>query len=116
MHQTEAEVCAEGYQQSGDSGRCELNSEARVSLVYLLGRQLQADRAAHVLPPLAGWCHDEDVMVGVWGREGLSGAASKYSVLLHRVRKDIEAAGLDPWCLEKRRGATRLQVKTVVLG
>jgi hypothetical protein len=84
--------------------------------VYLLGRQLQADRAAHVLPPLAGWCHDEDVMVGVWGREGLSGAASKYSVLLHRVRKDIEAAGLDPWCLEKRRGATRLQVKTVVLG
>ncbi len=99
----------------GPDGRCEWRSESRVALLYVLARQLAADRAERTLPPLAGWCHDEDVMVGVWGREGLSGAASKYSVLLHRVRKDIESAGLDPWCLEKRRGATRLQVKQVVL-
>lgn len=99
----------------GPEGRFEWHSESRVALLYVLARQLASDRAAHTLPPLAGWCHDEDVMVGVWGREGLSGAASKYSVLLHRVRKDIESAGLDPWCLEKRRGATRLQVKQVVL-
>jgi hypothetical protein len=99
----------------GADGRCEWSSESRVALLFVLARQLQADREERTLPPLAGWCHDEDVMVGVWGREGLSGAASKYSVLLHRVRKDIEQAGLDPWCVEKRRGATRLQVKQVVL-
>jgi hypothetical protein len=99
----------------GPDGKVEWSSESRVALLYILARQLGSDREERVLPPLAGWCHDEDVMVGVWGREGLSGAASKYSVLLHRVRKDIEQAGLDPWCVEKRRGATRLQVKSVVL-
>ena len=92
-----------------------LRSEQRVALLYVLAKQLQADREERVLPPLAGWCHDEDVLVGVWGRQGLKGAASKYSVLLHRVRKELETAGLDPWCVEKRRGATRLQVAEVEL-
>ncbi len=94
---------------------CRIRSEQRVSLLYLLARQLDGDRKTRVVPPLAGWCHDEDLMVGVWGRQGLNGAASRYSVLLHRVRKDLEGAGLDPWCLEKRRGATRLQVQDVQL-
>jgi len=92
-----------------------LRSEQRVALLYVLGKQLLADRGERVLPPMAGWCHDEDVLVGVWGRQGLKGAASKYSVLLHRVRKELEAAGFDPWCIEKRRGATRLQVASVEL-
>lgn len=94
---------------------CTIRSEQRVALLYLLAKQLRDDRALRVLPPLAGWCHDEDLMVGVWGRQGLKGAASKYSVLLHRVRKDIETADLDPTCIEKRRGATRLHVGKVVL-
>jgi hypothetical protein len=94
---------------------CRLDAEQRVALVYLLARQLEADRSARVVPALAGWCHDEDLIVGVWGREALTGAASRYSVLLHRVRRDIEAAELDPWCLEKRRGATRLQVRGVAI-
>lgn len=97
----------------GPPGRCVVQAEARVVLLYLLARQLQADREQRVLPPMAGWCHDEDLMIGVWGREALSGAASRYSVLLHRVRKDLEAEGFDPWCLEKRRGGTRLQVREV---
>ncbi len=99
----------------GSGRECRMESEQRVSLLYLLARQLEADRAARVVPALAGWCHDEDLIVGVWGREALTGAASRYSVLLHRVRKDIEAAELDPWCLEKRRGATRLQVRDIRL-
>jgi len=94
---------------------CSIRSEQRVALLYLLAKQLRDDRALRVLPPLAGWCHDEDLMVGVWGRQGLKGAASKYSVLLHRVRKDVDSAGLDPTCIEKRRGATRLRVGKVVL-
>lgn len=93
--------------------RCAVSSEPRVALLYLLARQLQADRAAGALRALAGWCHDEDLMLGIWGREGLTGAPSRYSVLLHRVRKDLEQAGLDPLCIEKRRGATRLHVDTV---
>ena len=93
--------------------RCQIVAEQRVTLIYQLARRLQADRGERLLPELAGWCHDEDLIMGVWGREALRGAASRYSVLLHRVRKDLEAALLDPWCLEKRRGATRLQVADV---
>ena len=95
--------------------RCEIRSEPRVALLYQLARQVQADREGGALRALAGWCHDEDLMIGIWGREGLTGAASRYSVLLHRVRKDLEACGFDPLCLEKRRGATRLQVETIRL-
>ena len=100
----------------GPPGRCTIHAAARVSLLSLLARQLVTDRDQKVPPPLAGWCHDEDVMVGVWGRDGLTGAASRYSVLLHRVRKDLELAGFDPWCLEKRRGGTRLVVKELHVG
>lgn len=92
---------------------CRWDTESRVALLWRLARQLRDDRAARVVPALAGWCHDDDLMVAVWGKEGLTGAASRFSVLLHRVRKDLEGAGLDPWCLEKRRGATRLVVDRV---
>jgi hypothetical protein len=89
---------------------CQWDAEARVMLLFQLARQLREDRAARVVPAMAGWSHDEDLMVGVWGREALTGAASRFSVLLHRVRKDLELAGLDPWCVEKRRGATRMVI------
>ncbi len=89
---------------------CRWDTESRVVLLWQLAKQLREDRAARVVPAMAGWCHDEDLMVGVWGREATSAPASRFSVLLHRVRKDLEGAGLDPWCLEKRRGATRLVV------
>ena len=93
--------------------RCEVRSDPRVALLYQLAKQVETDRAAGLLHALAGWCHDEDLMIGIWGREGLTGASSRYSVLLHRVRKDLETAGFDPLCIEKRRGATRLHVDTV---
>ena len=98
-----------------DGRQVTLQSEQRVALLYVLAKQLKADRDERVLPPLAGWCHDEDVLVGVWGRQGLKGAASKYSVLLHRVRKELETAGFDPWCIEKLRGATRLQLASIAI-
>lgn len=89
---------------------CRWDTESRVVLLWQLAKQLREDRAARVVPAMAGWCHDEDLMVGVWGREATSAPPSRFSVLLHRVRKDLEGAGLDPWCIEKRRGATRLVV------
>lgn len=95
------------------SRECRWDTDQRVALLWRLAKQLREDRAARTLPALAGWCHDEDLLVAVWGREALTGAASRFSVLLHRVRKDLEQAGLDPWCVEKRRGATRLVVDEV---
>ncbi len=89
---------------------CRIDADQRVVLLWMLATRRRDDRAARVVPALAGWCHDEDLMVGIWGREVLHGAPSRYSVLLHRVRKDLESAGFDPWCLEKRRGATRLLI------
>ena len=35
--------------------------------------------------------------------------------LVDVVRKELESCGLDPWCVEKRRGGTRLQVASVEL-
>lgn len=95
---------------------CTVDAEHRVALLWLLGRRLRDDRAARVVPALAGWCHDEELLVGIWGRDAWEGAASRWSVLLHRVRRDLEGAGLDPLCVEKRRGATRLVVDEVELG
>lgn len=89
----------------------QVTSENRAVLLYLLARQLCADRASGA-DERAGWCDDQDVVVGVWGRSAADQAASALNVLVHRTRKEIEEAGFDPWCIEKRRGATRVRVDT----
>jgi len=93
-----------------------LKSENRATLLYVLARKLQQDREAGVSVTEAGWHHDEDVLVAVWGRAGLRQAGSNYSVLLHRVRKELEDAGFDPWFIEKKRGAVRLRLSRIELG
>ncbi|MCB9676689.1 MAG: FHA domain-containing protein [Alphaproteobacteria bacterium] len=92
-----------------------LKSENRATLLYVLARKLQQDREAGLPATEAGWHHDEDVLVAVWGRAGLRQAGSNYSVLLHRIRKEIEDAGFDPWFIEKRRGAVRLRLARIEL-
>lgn len=95
------------------TGAHQLASENRAVLLYVLARQLVSDRDAGVEPIAAGWCDDGDVVVGVWGRAATEQAPSALNVLVHRIRKELETSGFDPWCLEKRRGATRLRVEGV---
>lgn len=90
-----------------------VTTENRATLLYVLAVRLRDDRAAGKLDEEAGWCDDEDVLVAVWGRAALRQASSNYSVLLHRLRKELEEAGFDPWFIEKRRGAIRLRLPEV---
>ncbi len=90
-----------------------LKSENRATLLYVLAKKLEQDRETGLPATEAGWHHDEDVLVAIWGRAGLRQAGSNYSVLLHRVRKELEEAGFDPWFIEKKRGAVRLRLARV---
>lgn len=90
-----------------------VTTENRATLLYFLAGRLRDDREGGRLDEEAGWCDDEDVLVAVWGRAAMRQAPSNYSVLLHRLRKELEEAGFDPWFIEKRRGAIRLRLPEV---
>lgn len=90
-----------------------VTTENRATLLYVLANRLREDRAEGRLDEEAGWCDDEDVLVAVWGRAAMRQAPSNYSVLLHRLRRELEEAGFDPWFIEKRRGAIRLRLPEV---
>lgn len=93
--------------------RCEVTAEVRATFLFVLAKaRVEALRAGQDELD-AGWISDEDVIVGIWGRQGLLQSANRYSVLVHRVRKELEGAGLDPWFVEKRRGATRMRLDAV---
>lgn len=90
----------------GASGkRCRILSENRVALLYLLA---QAHEAGSEDDPERGWCDDEDLCRGVWGRNYRE---NQLNVLVYRLRAEVRKAGLDPWFLEKRRGFTRIRVR-----
>jgi hypothetical protein len=84
-----------------------VRSANRATLLYLLARQLQDDRAADQPVPMEGWLDDVTIATGIWGR---SGDAKRLNVLVARLRKELRTARLSPWCLEKKRGQTRLLV------
>ncbi|MEL6343223.1 MAG: FHA domain-containing protein [Myxococcota bacterium] len=89
-----------------DSGTvCRIRSNNRVSVLYLLAKRLNTD--AGEADKERGWTPDEEVACGVWGRNWQKQIKSHLHVLVHRIRKDIKAAGLDPWCIEKKRRHTR---------
>ncbi len=88
----------------------EVSAENRCVLLYLLGRQIMADRAAGVDRAQAGWCSEDDLRIGVWGREGVN---RNLNVLLCRVRKELRAAGFDPWFIEKQRRRVRARLSEV---
>lgn len=85
----------------------EVAAENRVVLLYMLARKLLEDREAGVPVAERGWCSDEDVIVGVWGRGALDAGSNRLKVLVHRVRKELAASGFDAWCIEKRSGLIR---------
>lgn len=79
-------------------------------VVYLLARQLLLDRKLGLSKDDEGWVHDDDLALGIWGRGGPRMDANGLHVLVYRLRRDLDRAGLDGAVLEKRRKALRLRV------
>ena len=92
--------------------RYRVDAENRAVLLYLLGRQVIEDRGGPLAPGAQGWCSDDDVGTGIWGRGG-SGDANSLHVLVYRLRKELTKAGFDPWFIEKRRRAIRIRLRDV---
>ncbi|MCB9764312.1 MAG: FHA domain-containing protein [Alphaproteobacteria bacterium] len=93
----------------------EVSAGNRAVLLYLLGRQVVEDREGDRPVGERGWCADNDVSVGVWGRTRGAGITSGLHVLIYRIRQELKSAGFDPWCIEKRRKYVRLRVSDVEL-
>ncbi len=87
----------------------EVRAETRAILLYLLGRKLRDDTRAGLPELERGWLTEAETAHGIWGRGGASGSA--VNVLVFRARKDLEAGGFDPWCIEKRSRFLRLRVE-----
>jgi pSer/pThr/pTyr-binding forkhead associated (FHA) protein len=83
----------------------------RVALLHVLGRCW----LEHAPGPRRGWCPDAELSSLVWGRAHRSNQPNNLNVLIHRVRRDVEQAGLDRWFIERRTGETRVRVSEVVL-
>ena len=75
--------------------RCVLRSNNRVSMLYLLARQLEHDAKEKVPITDRGWCPDEDIACGVWGRNWQRQIKSHLYVLVHRVRKELKEGNYD---------------------
>lgn len=87
----------------------------RVTVLHLLAAQVVEDRAAGLPDDDVGWCLDEALMRGVWGRLWSQKGPASFQVLVHRVRKDLVRLGLSGALLEKRAGRSRLRPGQVVL-
>lgn len=78
-------------------------------LLYILARQLESDLGKGVPTAIAGWCSDDDIRKGIWGRD-VDHSSNTLNVLLYRTRRELEKAGYNGGCIEKKRRATRLCV------
>ena len=90
-------------------GEPHLVSATPAVLLYILARKLEKDLEDGVRPSVAGWCSDDDIRVGIWGRD-VDHSSNTLNVLLYRTRKELEKHGYHGGCIEKRRRATRLSV------
>lgn len=95
--------------------RCEVRSANRAVLLYILGRRLSNDRDEGVIDTRRGWCTDEEVSSGVWGRNWKSHAGSHLHVLIHRLRNQLKGSQIDPWFIEKKRRHVRIRVDEIVI-
>jgi hypothetical protein len=91
--------------------RFQVNGGNRAILLYLLGKRHVDD--AEKLPAERGWCTDEEIQSGLWGRQGDD---NKLHVLLYRIRADLRKAGFDPWFIEKRHRHVRARLSRVKVG
>ncbi len=94
----------------------ELRAETRAVLLYLLGRKLREDIASGVPALDRGWLSESEAAQGIWGRGGVANRGTALNVLIFRIRKDLEAGGFDPWCLEKRARCLRIRVEQAEIG
>ncbi|MEZ4235429.1 MAG: hypothetical protein R3F59_04560 [Myxococcota bacterium] len=78
----------------------------RVSLVYYLASALLDDRSAPGSE--SGWRSNAQASIAVWGRAGRDDPRRLKS-LVFNLRAELRAAGIDPWCIEKRRSSVRLR-------
>lgn len=92
--------------------RIDLHATNTAILLYLLARAWRADEDAGVAVDRCGWMDDDAAAVGVWGKDG---PLRQLRVLVCRLRQEVREGGLDPWFIEKRRGAMRVRVVDVVL-
>jgi len=90
-----------------------ITAETRVFLLYLLARRVQEDHAAGRAPEDCGWCSEEELLTGIWGRG--RGYASKLSVLVHRVRRDLASGGFSHDVLERGQKAIRARIIDIEL-
>ena len=82
-------------------------------LLYVLAKRLHDDREKGLGPTEEGWCNDQDVAKGIWGR--LPKETNALHVLVYRLRKAVEKKGLDPWFIEKRQWGLRVRLSDVSL-
>jgi hypothetical protein len=99
----------------GAGVRCEIRSANRAVLLYILARRLQKDRDEEMIFTRQGWCNDEEVSSGVWGRNWKTHAGSHLHVLIHRLRKQLKGVKIDPWFIEKKRRHVRIRVEEIVI-
>lgn len=97
----------------GRSGRTFEAHGNRAVLLYLLGRQVLGHRKQGLDDSEVGWCSDSEISVGIWGRGG--GGKSGLNVLVHRLRKSLEASEIDPWFIEKRRRGVRARLTKITI-
>lgn len=95
--------------------RSEIRSANRAVLLYILAKKLSEDRENDEPTSRQGWCGDEEVSSGVWGRNWKSHAGSHLHVLIHRLRKQLKSDHIDPWFIEKKRRHIRVRVEEIVI-
>ncbi len=88
-----------------------VDAENRAVLLYLLARKVVEDRSEGRRADDQGWCTDDEISTGIWGRN--APAANSLHVLVYRLRKQIKGAGFDPWFIEKKRRAIRIRLDDV---
>lgn len=94
---------------------CEIRAANRAVLLYILARRVKQDQEEGVIDSRRGWCTDEEVASGVWGRSWRSSAGSHLHVLIHRLRAQLKSAQMDPWFIEKKRRHTRIRVQDIII-
>lgn len=79
----------------------------RAVLLWILAKKWAEDTANTALASDAGWCTNEEVQSGIWGKQGDD---NKMHVLIYRLRGELKKAGFDPWFLEKRQRHVRIRI------
>lgn len=82
--------------------------EPQATFLWILGRRWQDDHAGS--EDDRGWCADASLCAA------LGGDAARWRSLLCALRRQLEGAGLDGGCLERREGASRIRLGSVALG